>query len=174
MLGLEINITRCGCFYAMNRYTFSTIQNQFFKTCEKWDPRVTASNDVWLALVFPGCCVSIGCSDSFCYRTLIVFLWEVLDKSLAVFPFAFKHSFLIPLFPLCSSPSCVGSLWDYFAKCWKDQETLRLYVCGPAAVPFAPYCKFVLLFLISLLRQLNPEPHNPIGIIHFNPHTSCV
>lgn len=32
----------------------------------------------------------------------------------------------------------------------------------------------MLLFLISLPRQLNPEPHNPTGIIYFNPHTSCV
>lgn len=40
------------------------------------------------------------------------------------------------------------------------------------AVPLALCCHFLLWFLICLLKQLHPEPHNPVGIIHLNPPPS--
>lgn len=167
-----------------------------------WDPRVTASNDVWLVLYQRWWML---CFDwlltFFCWCTLLQFLWKVLDESSVVFSLlsltsvfsviqTFFYSFfcctsvffiLLSDFPALTfifylwktrketinfSYTCLGFFYEMLKKrsgkrvCWS--EIISSCICWPAAIYFAIYCHIVLYFLISLLKQVNPEPRNPL------------
>lgn len=64
------------------------------------------------------------------------------------------------------SYTCLGFFYEMLKKgsgkrvCWS--EMISGCICWPTAIFLAIYCYIVLYFLISLLKQVNPEPRNPL------------